>query len=285
MNEDKPAGSGNRDLGLSRDEDLCIDLLHDLLPPQEREALLNRMAADCDLEARFRRLVSEHERLRATRRLERLPTGDLVVTSLDIAPAGRQPAWQGAARRTSRAGWLVRLNRHRGLALTSGLAAAAALLVLTVLPREQTPHSVSLLRPLPAYEEDLQVRSAETTQLDPELVAGLQAYSDQDYRDASRRLQKARSEGPLETVRQLYLGSALAQQAHWEQVVTVLGAAATAPLPDPWGSEARWTLAIALAETGNQVRADSLLQLLAAEPGEVGARAQALLDQRQRQAP
>lgn len=285
MNEDIPTGSGNQDLGLSRDEDQCIDLLHGLLPPQEREALLNRMAADPDLEALFRRLVSERERLRATRKLERLPAGDLVVAGPDIVPAGREPAGQGPARAVSRAGWLDRLDRHRGLALTSGLAAVAALLVFTFLPREQASHSVSLIRPLPAYEEDLQVRSAETAQLDPELVAGLRAYSDQDYRDASRRLQKARSEGPLETVRQLYLGSALAQLARWEQVVTVLGSAATTPLPDPWGSEARWTLAIALAETGNQIRADSLLQELAVEPGEVGVRARALRDEWQRQAP
>jgi hypothetical protein len=284
MSENTPSEPGKGAIASRHDEDLCLDLLHDFLPSEEKEALLNRMAEDPVLEAVFRRLVRERERLRASRSLRRLPSGDLIVEKVGVAQEEVQPRQQGNAWERLLESWQTAANRRR-LVLTAGVTAAAALLVFVLLPRLQSPDARALLHPLPAYAEDLQVRSAENDHPDQELVAGLRAYSREEYRTAIGHLERARNEGPLETVRKLYLGSALAQQAQWEQAVAVLASHATTPLPDPWGSESRWTLAIALAESGNQTGADSLLQALAAEPGEVGERALDLLNEWKSQAP
>ncbi len=286
MSENPSNDGAGRERGPGRDEDLCLDLLHDLLPPAEKEAIVARMASDPALETKFRRLVAERERLRATRQLRVLDSGDLVLEkTVAGADVPSLPAAAGAAV-ASRTGWrTVRRLRGRQVSWAFGLAAAAAVALVFLGPRMRSPAALSLLHPLPAYQEDLRFRSEIADVDDTKLVAGLRAYTKGDYRQAMNLLQQVRSNGSLETVRKLYLGSALAQRAQWRQAVAILQTDATSALPDPWGSEARWTLAIALQETGRQATADSLLLVLAGEPGEVGERAREYLKLRAGPAP
>jgi len=269
-----------------RDEDLCLDLLHNLLPSEEKEAIFARMANDAELESTFRRLVAERERLRATRRLKVRHSGELVLEKTGTGAAISSPPAAAGIWVAIRTWWRV-APRPRGwqVSWAVGVATAAVVALVFLAPRMRSPGALSLLHPLPTYQDDLRLRSEVVDEDDTKFVAGLRAYSKGDYRHATTLLQQVHSNGPLETVRRLYLGSALAQRAQWHQAVTILESEATSALPDPWGSEARWTLAIALQETGQQTQADSLLQVLAGEPGKVGERAREYLRLRSGPAP
>jgi hypothetical protein len=281
MNERKPTGVENAGYVPRRDEDLCLDLLHDLLPSAEKETLLERLAAEPALESVFQEMVAAQERLRATRRLRLSPTGELAIEPV-----------AGAAGRTTGTGRgaecpaVIRTevwDRLRGAfgrprsRLVTGFVAAAVVAFVLILPRLDPGPGDDLLRRLPAYGDDLQFRAVDDALPGDDLTAGLEAYGAGDFRRAVSLLDRAEAIGPFETVRKLYLGSALAYRGRYERAADLLATEATGNLPDPWGSEARWTLFVALRNAGSTARADSLLRILAVEPGEIGARAQLFL--------
>jgi len=106
---------------------------------------------------------------------------------------------------------------------------------------------------------------------------GLQAYEARDLDNAIELLAGQEAAGLQETIRRIYLGSALALKGRSAEAVSVLRTVRAQTLPDPWGSEARWTLYVVLRECGSQSAADSLLRVLARERGQVGERARRFL--------
>jgi hypothetical protein len=59
--------------------------------------------------------------------------------------------------------------------------------------------------------------------------------------------------------------------------VEILRACPLAKIPEPWRGETRWTLLVSLHGAGEAAAADSLLRVLAEQPGAIGARARGLL--------
>jgi len=131
-----------------------------------------------------------------------------------------------------------------------------------------------LLRWLPESTGDLQIRAATET-VDPTLAAGFEAYASHDAETAIALLQSAEATGRLEILRKIYLGNALAWEGKYAEAAAILTTVRARILPDPWGSESRWTLYVALRESGDATAADSLLRVLATERGEGGERARA----------
>ncbi len=244
MNRHSTTGSDGSTRHLTEDE--VLDLLQDYLPREERERLLSH-AADCEAcEQMLRERVIEHERLRATRPL----------------PATATPWW-----RCLRAALTAPAYPYGAAAI-----AAAAVLVILLWPRGGPPGSEQLTW-LPVTEENIRFRWAPQEGIDSILVAGLEAYETQDLERATRLLKDASAEGEMELIRKMYLGSALAWQGRYAEAVRILSEVSDPALPDPWGSEARWTLYVALRASGHESRADSLLRRLAEESGEVALRA------------
>ena len=82
----------------------------------------------------------------------------------------------------------------------------------------------------------------------------------------------------LETVRKVYLGSALALSGEHREAADILDGVSLDSLPEEWRGEAQWTLYVALDESGREARADSLLQALSQKAGEIGERARRTLE-------
>jgi hypothetical protein len=120
------------------------------------------------------------------------------------------------------------------------------------------------------------LRSSLEITTDKDLAAGLDAYGARDLDQAITLLERAEASGQLETARKIFLASALAWSGDHAEAVSLLRTVYTPILPDPWGAEARWTLYVALRESGQTASADSLLSILAQERGDVGDRARRL---------
>lgn len=260
--------------------DLCRDLLGGYLLPAEREAVLTHIAGCQACERFFAERVLEREHLRASVGLRRHPSGKITVERLPQTTEPAEPE-EGPLRvpqveRTS-AGrpWTNLRDRLRrpqhGLAL--GLAAAAAIILMILWPHPQEIPGTVLLHWLPGGSSDLQIRATAETTENEELSAGFDAYVERDLGQAISRLQSAEASGQLEILRRIYLASALAWTGKHAEAVAVLRTVPADILPDPWGSEAQWTLFVALKESNQAAAADSLLRVLAGERGEIGERA------------
>jgi len=187
-----------------------------------------------------------------------------------VAPDGR--GLDSLRRRWRRFSDDLRLFRYRP---AMGLAAALAVLLVVLLPRLSGPPGSDRLRWLPTSFNDARFRASTASVPSRAFEEGLDAYSRRDLRRAIRSLEEAQVSEPLETIRRVYLGSALAWSGRFPEAVDVLQDVSDPALPDPWGSEARWTLWVALKGMGRASTADSLLSVLVEEPGDVGQRARA----------
>jgi TolA-binding protein len=254
-----PGSDHSRNSGVHVDEDLGLDLLHGLLSHEESERVLEHLAECSPCEKRFQEMVGERERLRA---LRALPEG------------ARQdrPSRTGRLLKDRWEDFLGSMRRPRFQLAWIPVAAAAVLLFIVLKPDPGT----EMLQQLPTSFEGTRFR-ASVAASSAEFEAGLEAYAARDFKRASQLLGKATTSGPLETVRRVYLGSALAWRGKHEEAAKVLEDVALPTLPDPWGVEARWTLYVSLRETGQEAKADSLLRVLAKEAGPVGDRARGLL--------
>ena len=110
-------------------------------------------------------------------------------------------------------------------------------------------------------------------------VRGRGDYSRQEYHEAIALLQDIQVSRQLEMVRKIYLGNALAMTGRYREATTFLEPVSSHALPDPWGSEARWTLFVSWLELGETARADSLARELTEIPRDVGRRARHYLQQ------
>jgi len=153
-----------------------------------------------------------------------------------------------------------------------GIAAVLAVLLLSFLP-SGTDQTDITLHWIPTASGGLQVRAAADAAEHTELAAAFEAYAERNLDRAIPLLRDSEATGHLETMRRVFLGSALARIGQHDEAVEILRSVRARTLPDPWGSEARWTLYLALNAGGHQAAADSLLRVLATERGEVGDRA------------
>ncbi len=250
------------------DEDTCLDLLHGLLPAAEGNACLEHLAACPACEALLRRRAAEREAVRIRRPLKTAP-GRLL--EMPVAPNDTDAERAQATDR--RAGYLPVLR------WAAGIAAAAAMLMLVFWPGSQSNVPSELLVALPAYTTDLQFRDAVDGASEQRLASGLLAYSRQEYHEAIALLQDIQVSRQLEMVRKIYLGNALAMTGRYREATTFLEPVSSHALPDPWGSEARWTLFVSWLELGETARADSLARELTEIPRDVGRRARHYLQQ------
>jgi hypothetical protein len=242
-------------------EHLCIDLVLDLLPEKEAEAAMRHMAACHGCEERFREISAEWERLSAR-------AGELGPhTSAATDAVGKSVG--------SRENLLNRIARaFAGPRGRLGLAAGAvAIALLILLPIRRTDPNQGLLQRLPALDTPTQKRGALRSIQNEATLEGLDAYARGDYDDAARHLSEVTTSGPEDYLRRVYLGSSLARTKEYAEAVEVLEDLSFDLIPEPWAGEARWTLYVALAAAGHDARADSLLAILAKEPGEIGSRA------------
>ena len=243
---------GSRHIG----DDACIDLVQGLLEPESRNAVLQHLESCASCEARFQEMAASHARAESLARD--------ILGQPAVAPATASSMRGGGRRR--RTIWLL---------AASLVPLAVALATFTRLQSPpRLPSGESLLR-LPAAKLRGAVRELGILGADSLMTAGLDAYNRGDFASARPLLETARANGRLEDVRRIYLGSTLLQLGDAEKATAMLRAVDPAVVPEPWRSESRWELAVALARTGRTARADSLLAVLAREHGPVADRARA----------
>ncbi len=238
------------------DADQCVNLLRDLLEPEERGRVLAHLGACPRCEARFREMAADDELRWARVRLRRDAGGRLFLDHRGPVArrAGAGPAW--------------RLSWPR-----IGLwTAAAAVITIAILLLRAAPGPVADLPPLPGVPGQTTFRDAARI-AGPHLAEGLAAYEEGEYDRAVALLSASPVQGPWETMRRIYLASALAMTGRYREAADHLRTVPRADLPDTWDAEARWTLYVALRESSQETAADSLLDVLANEPGSVGERA------------
>ncbi len=276
MNSRKISGPLGVEQSPHLDENSCLDLLHGLVPAEQRDRYLAHLG-DCPAcEQVLRSVVAEREHTRAVWDLRVLPNGRYVAERLG-EPARRQVADETTGPGASKWRRLRFVAGRPRLRWAFGLAAAVTVVFLALWPVVQPAPDSSLLQVLPSYAADVRFRDAVDALDNADLTAGLQAYAAGDLGQAIELLGRAEVTGPIDTVRKLYLGNALAFEGQFHRAVQVLENEASGTLPDPWGSEARWTLFVALRASQRQASADSVLKVLAAEPGEIGDRARTFL--------
>ena len=247
-------------------EDDCLGLLSNSLSPHEGGRLLQHLricaaceALLCERDAEWARFL-----IASAPALRRLDQGE---------PRGRWLSkWtarvaRGLAPPRARLGWVMAV----GLILV-----VAAGLVVRV-QEERRRAFLSELAWLPPLPAGAILRSGESTGTLETLRGGLEAYARRDLPAAITLFSSVKVRSESEPLRQAYLGSALARAGRYSEAVTHLRHLDPTLIPEPWSTEVRWTLMIALEESGQRSRADSLLRALAEEPGQSGQRAKALL--------
>jgi hypothetical protein len=155
------------------------------------------------------------------------------------------------------------------------MVAAAAALIAVVGIALWTTRGPAPFAParLPSPDLHILTRSVPDATENPGLIAGLDAYRRNDYATARRWLASARETGVVEQVRRLYLGNAQLQLGDARGAVRTLRGVDRALVPEPWIAELEWSLAVALATSGEPAEAESLRKVLAGRPDSIGTRA------------
>ena len=239
------------------------------------------------------------ERLRASPVYQAMLHGGAIPGGMGVAATSPAPSPDGAPGHgdASAAGRVLRsfvaaLHRPWYVAgMTTGLAVAALVVLMVSRPAERVllPSETDWLsggseitglrgEPPPSTggshesPEQPQAKRAET-----DLLRAVEAYSRRDLGPAIPGLRSAQTTWAEESIRLIYLGNALAHQGDFPEAIRILQTALHKNLPNAWREEGRWTLLVAFNRTGQRASADSLLRLLASQPGEVGGRVRALL--------
>jgi tetratricopeptide (TPR) repeat protein len=274
-NSSKSSSEGNGQY-FHLDEHTIMDCLLGLMSPSQEQKTIAHLLECPSCEKLFQERSAEIERFHATRILRSTPERKFYVEK-------RGTAAQSGAKESSRhqdvkeyirdSIW-ARFRRPH-IQLAGALVVAIIVAVVIVWPQflgTPPPADLYVLRP---YSFQLQQREIPGTAPNEDLKAGLEAYDKKEFEQAIELLEKA----PIpehtahETIRQIYLGSALAWKGEYEEAVAVLDEVPFALVPGEWGKEAQWTLYVSLRESGHQASADSLLHVLSVKSGEVGERA------------
>jgi hypothetical protein len=182
-----------------------------------------------------------------------------------------------------RAGFQAAIGRRR-VQLLGGLAIATSVFLLIIWPRRGGPPEDLQLHTLSPYRFQLQARDGSGRPPPEDLTLGLKAYDAGEFERAKAHLTHARLvelNDVQETVRKIYLGSALAWTKEYGEAAQVLERIDYLSVPGRWRGEAQWTLFVALRVSGREASADSLLQILMKKPGEIGERARSWVQQKQ----
>ncbi|HEY6195750.1 MAG TPA: hypothetical protein VI504_11975 [Candidatus Eisenbacteria bacterium] len=254
-------------------EAVCIDLLHGLLPDSERDAILEHMKACSVCEETLRRLAGERERLMASERSRQFLGMEAPAAQQAGSLAGQPATANGVRSRPSGVRGRERLWTPRRLGLWIPAIAAAAAAILFWLPRGGD-RALPKPRWLPRATDAIESRA--TPGVADSLMLGLSSYARHDVRQAIARLETTpEADRSNESLRRIYLGSALAWSGDYRKAVDILYSVEMSAVPEPWNSETRWTLYTALRGARMDAPADSLRRVLAREPGELGQRARA----------
>lgn len=235
--------------------DQLLDLVLGLTLPESRRELLDHLARCADCEQRMRDIAASHERARA-----------------------RQAAVLGGAGVPQRA--VPRRSRWMGpsIAMAAALVAVVGLFVILRAPSAPAPRGAAVVW-LPRPDPGVLARGGASNGADSSLLAGLAAYEQHNLVVARRGLEAAHASGVMEQVRRVYLANTLLQLGAALPALDQLQSLDYTQLPEPWRAESRWALGQALAGAGRKEQADSLMRQLASEPGPVGERARAGLQQ------
>jgi hypothetical protein len=246
--------------------DHCIDLLEDLIPGAEREAILTHVATCAVCEVELRDHAARRERLRATA----LPAPERANAETPRAQVGSAaPSWRRLLET------LLPSGPRRRFAIAGALA---AIIAIAVVPRmARLPSTAVEPRWLDASASEVVTRTPTVTGADSLVRAGLDAYRRRDLAEARRLLSLAPERGRFAATRNVFLASTLALEGDPRAASEILSAIPMEKVPEPWRSESRWTHAAVLQTLGETARADSLLDVLAEEPGPLQARARQAL--------
>lgn len=234
------------------DDDHLLDLVNGLLDRAARQAALQHLRACPACSERLRVFAGAAERAHA-----RVAQAVTVRTSrpLVAVPPGRP------ARSWSKP-WL----------------AAAALLLVSIPLWGRLARTPASLAPvadtrLPAPDVSILTRGGDEAALDPAVARGLELYASGDLTAARRALAGTTATGVAEQVRRLYLGNCELRTGDAARAVRTLRAVDSTAVPEPWLGEWQWSLAVALATSGDLAAADSLRERLALRPDSIGVRA------------
>lgn len=269
-------------------DDRMVDLVNHLLPDEERQQDLAHLRGCTSCAGRLREFAHVHE-LAHTRAAESLARAAEALstrsTSWSSSPQLSGPRGIVPPQSVSRSGAHgTSVSRSRSWSGARAALAIAAVLVLMFAgqyawrasqPDAPLPHSIPWL---PVPEPEIFQRDSSSEEIDPRFTEGLLAYRNHDAKVARRLLASARTTGPSEQVRRIYLGSSELQLGDPRAALATLRSVELAQVPDPWRGEAQWALALAYAGTGQASAADSLWRLLSSRPGELGERARRALD-------
>jgi len=236
--------------GMHLDADLCLDLMHGLVSGAREAALLEHVAGCPACEALLCDGVRNRERLRG------------------MIP-GKMHAREVRGARVAR--WRY---------LFAGAAAAGIAVVLLLLFTPE--HDAGSVARLPAFTQEMHLRGAAEERAAADLARGIRAYEEADYAQAIAILEAAKAEGEWETVRRVYLGSALAWVGRHRDAAAILRSVSLCDQPEPWSSVGIWTLYASFRKCGMHSAADSLVRVVAIEPGADGERARRILSGEER---
>ena len=271
----RPSGGESLHLEIDR----LTDLVHGLMPPEDRLTARDHLVQCEECEGTFRDLLARHEARQADARPLLTPSGAIELGNPTSAPT--EDATLAAPEPSDAGSTLDRIRAFLGGAKSPGLGyglglAAAALAVVVLWPREVIPPpAVHPWLPGPGSESRLRDPGASASALD--LEAGIEAYEQRDLGAAIRLLSQSEATGQDENLRRIYLADAMLRAGRPADAVDLLRPVPSLTLPEPWGPESQWTLSLALLQTGRTAEADSVLRQLAVEPGEIGERARAAL--------
>lgn len=247
-------------------EDRLLDLVLGFLSPSEESVCLAHMRRCGDCEAQARTLASEHARFRSKIHADLALDGPAIEgVATDPGAVVLDRATHPARRRRpflAKPFWVIPIA-----------TAAAVILVLvqhTGKNESTQVEPVWLVNPSSIIVTN---RDPALPVLDPDLRAGFEAYARRDLSAAIQSLGRARTDGDMELLRRVYLGSALARKGRSREALSVLRALRAEEIPGVLRNEVRWTLFVALLNAGETASAESLLTVLGKEPGEIGDRA------------
>lgn len=247
-------------------DDELLDLAHGLRDAADMPGRLAHLKECARCEGRLRSLASERARLLI--RPRPLVTAGGIELVVNHAP----PVGFGGP--TSRQGgpFVPPLLRTR---LVGVAVAAAVFMVALFLLRTGTRRKPETFWLPPPTEEALR-SDAGAWAADPEIAIALEAYARHDVAGALERFRASspdRGSDYFNSLRGLYLASLLTRNGEDAEAEKTLSAMAMNSLPEPWRGRARYILQEAYRHQGRGAAADSLLRLLAGQPGELGERA------------
>jgi hypothetical protein len=227
------------------DESVLIELAFGLLPVERRDEILAHLRTCAECEARFQTVVAEREHFRAK-----------------LADASPHPTAlpQIRPRRTLRAMWVA-------------AAACAAVVAVVVISRQSGPDAAREYW-IPVGEESMVLRSAEEWARPDQVHGVLDAYARRNATEAIQELERFEAAPGDETssaLRDLFLASALLNAGRPLECEAVLQRLTIDTLPPQWRRQARWVRYLALTALDRNAEAQPLLDLMAGEPGEIGA--------------